>query len=268
MARSVVSLGDADSRAASPAVDRALTILETLVAADAPMTLTALARVAGVPLATCASIMHTLEARGYAARRVVGRSHFWRPTLRLSGLAAQLGRKADAADLAQPHLARLVQTTNLPAHIGTLEGNLVLYVAKIAAPGMVQFNTYPGKTAPFNLTALGRAIAAYLPEAELRPKLKNLPSGTGPNAARPNVAQLRRLLAEVRERGYAVEDQEEDPDISCVAAPYFDAQGDVIGSIGVTGFVDQVLGANRKHVVTEVLDAAAALTREWSGTVG
>ncbi|HVX46823.1 MAG TPA: IclR family transcriptional regulator [Mycobacteriales bacterium] len=260
--------GDADARAASPAVDRALTILETLVAADEPMTMTALAKVTDVPLATCASILRTLEARGYAARRVVGRSHFWRATLRISGLAAQLQRKADAAELAQPYLAQLVQRTNLPAHLGALEGNLVLYVAKIAAPGMVQFNTYTGKTTPFNLTALGRAIAAFLPDSELRPRLEHLASGKGPNAGKPTVAALRRLLNQVRDRGYAIEDQEEDPGISCVAAPYFDAQGTVLGSIGVTGFVEQVLGERREDVVAAVVEAAATLTQEWAGVGG
>jgi DNA-binding IclR family transcriptional regulator len=73
---------------ASPSVDRALTVLEALVGAGEGLTLSALARATGIPLATTASIVYTLEQRGYAARRVVGRSHFWRLTARLSELAA------------------------------------------------------------------------------------------------------------------------------------------------------------------------------------
>src|ERR1700754_3669590 len=182
-------------RPPSPAVDRALTILEILVAAEEPMTLTALAQAAGVPLATCAAIAQTLEQRGYASRTVVGRSHFWRPTLKLSGLAAQLDRKVDLSSITQPFLRRLVDDTGMAAHIGVLEGALVIYVAKVGAPGIVQFNTYPGKTAPFNLTALGRAVAAYLPEADLAPLLKKLVRGGGPNAEPPTPAHMRAKLA-------------------------------------------------------------------------
>ncbi|MFC4948206.1 IclR family transcriptional regulator [Pseudonocardia sp. GCM10023141] len=253
---------EADERPPSPAVDRALTILETLVAADAPMTLTALAHAADVPLATCASIAQTLEIRGYASRTVVGRSHFWRPTLKLSGLAAQLDRKIDLSSLTQPFLRTLVDLTGMAAHVGVLEGTLVIYVAKVGAPGMVQFNTYPGKTAPFNLTALGRAVAAHLPEAALAPLLKRLIPGTGPNAVPVTPARMRAMLAEVRERGYAVEDEEEDAGIGCIAAPFFDAQGEVAGSIGVTGWVERVRGASLTEVVNAVTTQSALLSRE------
>src|SRR5437870_1025171 len=104
-------------RAPSPAVDRALTVLETLVRGEEPMTLTALAKATKIPLATCASIAYTLEQRGYAVRRVVGRSHFWRPTLRLYSLAAELVRKVDLPSLAQTELQALADRLGLPAHV-------------------------------------------------------------------------------------------------------------------------------------------------------
>lgn len=256
--------GDAapEDRAPSPAVDRALTIIELLVAADAPMTLTALAQAAGVPLATCAAIAQTLELRGYASRTVVGRSHFWRPTLKLSGLGAQLDRKIDLTSLAQPFLRALVADTGMAAHVGVLEGALVIYVAKVGAPGIVQFNTYPGKTSPFNLTALGRAIAAQLAEPELAPLLKRMVRGSGPKAEPVDAARMRALLATVREVGYAVEDEEEDAGIGCIAAPFFDAQGQVAGSIGVTGWVERVRGANRDAVVAAVTRHSTRLSQD------
>ncbi|MDQ0380733.1 helix-turn-helix domain-containing protein [Amycolatopsis thermophila] len=84
----------ASERPASPSVDRTLTVLETLVEAGEGLTLTALARATEIPLATCASIVYTLESRGYARRRVVGRSHFWRATPRLYEVAAPLAGQA------------------------------------------------------------------------------------------------------------------------------------------------------------------------------
>jgi IclR family transcriptional regulator, KDG regulon repressor len=251
----------------SPAVDRALTILETLVASKSPMTLTALAAAAGIPLASCASIMQTLELRGYAVRRVVGRSHFWRPTLKLSGLAAQLRHSVDIGELAKPFLSTLVDQTQMAAHAGVLEGSTVVYVAKVAAPGMVQFNTFPGKMTPFHVTALGLAIAAYLPDEQLEPLLANLLPGAGPRAQHLSIVDMRSRLAKVRERGYAIEVEEEEAGVGCVAAPFFDSTGHVLGSVGVTGFVDQVQGTRLRQNADRVLRAGLDLSRELDPTL-
>ncbi|NUR89471.1 MAG: IclR family transcriptional regulator [Nonomuraea sp.] len=243
----------AAEKAPSPAVDRALTVLETLVRAEEPMTLTALAKAAKVPLATCASIAYTLEQRGYAVRRVVGRSHFWRPTLRLYGLAVELVRKVDLPSLAQADLRTLADELGMPAHMGILEDSSVVYVAKAATPGFVQFDTYRGKVAPFDLTALGRAIAAYLPPEELDRLLAKLTPGRGPKAAATDAGGFVALLARVRADGYAVEDEEEQADIACVAAPFFDAEGMVAGAIGVTGFARDLVGDKRAAAIAGVV---------------
>ncbi|WP_207122686.1 IclR family transcriptional regulator [Actinocatenispora comari] len=257
-----------DGKAPSPAVDRALTVLETLVAAEEPMTLTMLAQVTDIPLATCAAITRTLELRGYAARRVIGRSHFWRPTLRLNGLAAQLVKKVDLMRTARPFLKRLVDSIGAHAHLGVLEGGEVIYVAKVAAPGMLQYDTYPGKASPFNLTALGRAIAAQLPVDAVDALVKNAAVGRGPKAHPIQVAELHAELAAVRERGYATEDEEEDPGIACVAAPFFDVDGAVAGSIGVTGYAEQLRSTGFEEIGAQVVAEAKALGRELqAGTV-
>lgn len=251
--------GEADSRARvrppSPATDRTLTVLETLVASEQPLTLTALAKATRIPLATCAAIAATLEGRGYAQRRIVGRSHYWRPTLRLYGLGAALMRSLNLGAVAQPHLRRLCEELELPAHLGILDGRTVVYAAKAAPPGFVQFNTYAGKVAPFHLTALGRAIAAYLPPDEVAPLLDQLSPGRGPKARGNDPRWLLDQLAETRVRGYAVEDEEEQAQIGCAAVPVFDAEERVAGALGVTGFAREVVGERRDSVV-------AALCRE------
>ncbi|WP_158889856.1 IclR family transcriptional regulator [Amycolatopsis anabasis] len=247
-------------RPASPAVDRALTVLETLVAAEDGLTLTALARTTRIPLATCASIVYTLEQRGYASRRVVGRSHFWRPTLRLYDLGAPLIRQEDLSEVAQPQLRQLADRLRMPAHVGVLDGSSVVYVAKAANPGFIQFDTYPGKVSPFNLTALGKAIAAYLPDSELEPLLSQLAPGAGPKAKRPTVRAFRAQLAKVRQAGYALEDEEEQADIACVAAPFFDAEGRVNGSVGVTGFARDLTGRKLTHAADLVVRQAKEIS--------
>ncbi|MFF5224989.1 IclR family transcriptional regulator [Dactylosporangium sp. NPDC000521] len=237
--------GSEVDRPASPGVDRTLTVLEHLVLAEEGLTLTALAKSTRIPLATCASIVYTLEHRGYATRRVIGRSHFWRPTLRLYSLACQLVRKVDLSQIATSEMRALGEELGMPVHIGVLDGASVVYVAKAATPGFIQFDTYPGKVAPFDLTALGRAIAAYLPDDELAALLPHLRAGQGPQARESSPEVFKGLLEKVRVDGYAIEEEEEQAEISCVAAPCFDAEGRIAGAVGVTGFARDLVGDRR-----------------------
>jgi IclR family transcriptional regulator, KDG regulon repressor len=253
---------NAAARPASPSTDRAMTVLETLIEAEGPLTLTMLAQTAGVPLATCASIVQTFEDRGYAARQIVGRSHFWQPTLRLYAMASGLVRKIDPANVSRQHLRTLSDTVGMPAHLGVLDGSTIVYVAKAATPGFIQFDTFLGKVAPFNLTALGRAIAAHLPEAELAALLQHLAPGAGPNARRPTIKGFRQELEVTRARGYAVENEEEQAEIGCVAVPVFDAAGDVAYAVGVTGFSRDLTDTTIPHIASTVQKAAAAISAD------
>jgi len=237
------------ANAPSPSAARTLNVLEALVRADDGITLTALAKAAEVPLATCASIVYTLEERGYAARRVVGRSHFWRATLGLYGLASQLVRNVDLATVAHEEMRGLADELGMPVHIGVLSGANVVYVAKAATDGFIQFNTYPGKLAPFNLTALGKAIAAHLDDERLQPLLRRMVAGEGPGALPAGPDAFLQQLADVRAQGYAEEREEETADISCVAVPFFDADGTAAGSVGATGFAKDFTGARFERAV-------------------
>jgi DNA-binding IclR family transcriptional regulator len=251
-----------DPKAASPPVARTLDVLEALVDSEDGLTLTELARKARVPLATCASIAYTLEQRGYAARTIVGRSHFWHATLGIYGLAARLIRNVDIPTVAQDELKDLANRIGMPVHIGVMSGASVVYVAKAASSGFVQFNTYPGKTAPYNVTALGKAIAANLDEERLRPLLGQMVVGTGPGAIATGVEGFLEQLAEVRSLGYAVEREEDQEDISCVAVPFFDASGEAAGAVGVTGFNRDLVGDTFTVAVTGLREIGQTISRK------
>lgn len=219
----------------SPGVDRTLTILESLAGASEAVTLTALAQQTEIPLTTCAAIMGSLEDRGYATRKIIGRSHFWRLTTKLYALASRVQDDNELSTVAMQEMKLLAERLRFPVHIGVLNGKSIVYVAKAQSPGFVQFDTYPGKVAPFHLTALGRAIAAFLTPDEIDLVARDLapPRGasTGPGGVR---ARLMLQLEEVRRRGYATEFDEDQVGVSCVAAAFFGADGNAVGAVGIT----------------------------------
>lgn len=233
----------------SRATDRILTVLETLAASTEDVTLTALSKRTRIPLTSCAAIMNSLEKRGYAARRIVGRSHFWRLTMGLYGLSSQLLHGIDLSLIAQAEMRDLAERIKYPIHIGVLNGASLVYIAKAASPGFIQFDTYPGKVAPFSLTALGKAIAAYLPQEELDPLLTKLVPGTGSGALPADPDSFVNELARTRKRGYAIENEEEEAGVACLAVAFFNADGHVTGSVGATGLANELVGQERKAIV-------------------
>ncbi len=250
-----------DPSTGSASADRALTLLERLVEADEPLTLTELSARCGVPLATCSVIMGTFESRGYAQRHIVGRSHLWRPTLRLYELGMLTLRRVALGTESEPVLQELRDELGLPTHLGVLDGSSIVYVARARTQSMVQFNNYPGRMAPFNLTALGKAIAAFRVPSERESLIASAVPGSGPNAQHHLGAALERELHEIRSRGYAIEDQEEEAGVACVAAPVLGTDGLAAGAIGVTGFADQLLGERLPAIAHSVIWAAGSLAR-------
>ncbi|MDW5593694.1 IclR family transcriptional regulator [Conexibacter stalactiti] len=233
-----------------PAVKRALSVLELLVHEREPLMLSDIVARTGIPTASCHAIMHTLQEAGYVSRRSEGRTQYWEPTLALFHLGSAVVSRFGIRDIAMPYLRELSAAFDVPAHLGVLVGTDVMYLEKAAAPSFIQFNTFPGKLSPFHITALGRAIAAWLPEAEQR----TLTAALSP--------PIEGLLSETHAHGYAVEDSEEIDGVGCIAAPVFGADGTVVASVGLTGFSRDLLPGGDPPAVPAVLDAARAISAE------
>lgn len=234
-----------------PAVKRALAVLELLVHEREPLTLSDIAARTGIPTASCHAIMHTLLEEGYVARRSEGRTQYWEPTLALYHLGSTVISRFGIRDVARPHLRELSDALSLPAHLGVLVGNDVMYVEKAAAESFIQFNTFPGKLSPYAVTALGRAIVAYLPADERAPLL----AGQSPDFAA--------LLDRVHATGFATEDSDEMDGVGCIAAPVFGPDGRVLASVGITGFSRDLFPGEDAPAATLVVDAARAISTEF-----
>jgi hypothetical protein len=118
------------------------------------------------------------------------------------------------------------------------KAGVVIYALKVEAPGMVRFETYPGKPASLHLTAIGRALASALPDGELDRVLDGYEFTPGANCAIRSRPAFERELQRVRSRGFAFENEEEMAGVFCVAAQVRDVGTG--SAVGVTALAAQL----------------------------
>ncbi|KAB1923289.1 IclR family transcriptional regulator [Micromonospora sp. ALFpr18c] len=212
----------------SQGVDRAMRVLELL--AREPAQLGEVAADLGVHKSTALRLLQTLEAGGFARRRDGG----WTVGLRLIGLAQQALDSLDVRTVARPHLAALGRDCGHTIHLAQLVDDDLVYVDKIEARGQVRMYSRIGRTAPLHASGVGKVVLAYSPE----PRLTRLVDGGELRAYTPGTicdpAALRAELATVAEQGWAADDGEFEPLITCVAAPVRQADWSVTAAVSVT----------------------------------
>ena len=153
-------------------------------------------------------------------------------------------------------LEALVAKTGETGHLGVRDGDHVVYVEKIESPQVVRLRSRVGLIAPLHSTALGKVLLAYEKDEEVE---ELFAGGVAPRTANTITAlgEFRDELSAVRERGYAVDDGENEASIRCVAAPVFDYTGGIVASVSISG--------PEYRVSDGALEKFGNLTREAAG---
>ncbi|MDI1465883.1 IclR family transcriptional regulator [Catellatospora sp. KI3] len=216
---------------AGGAADKVLSVLEALAGHER---LADLAVATGLPKSTVHRILQSLVARGFAAADGHGG---YLPGPRVLALAGRVMGTLDPARTARPELQALRDRTGFTVHLGLRDGDRAVYADKIAGPQPYDMRSRIGQSLDLHSTAIGKAILARLPAAPVR----ELAARTGLPRHTPRTAtSMKALLAaldRVRVDGYAVDDEENEPGLRCVAAAVAGADGAVIGAVSASALV-------------------------------
>lgn len=194
------------------AVERVCDLLDALAEASEPVSLGDLATACGLPKTSAFRYLNTLETRRYVERVDGGASY------RLGyGLTALQGGHLDSlVDKAKPVLERLRDEIEETANLGILVGSSVVYLDIVESPRSVRLAMRQGDKDAVHCTALGKAIAAQMPEQQVLDLLgTKYPRRTDHTIV--SWSQLREELQRVRDEGYAVDDEENEWGGRCVA---------------------------------------------------
>ena len=232
-----------DDRTSVKSLQKAVAILEAVSLADIKPRVAEVALQVGVPRPTAHRMVQTLIAEGYLMQD----PHSGRLSIGFSVLALSsslLDRNRMRLE-ALPHLQSLASLTGQRVNLGILHRHQVLYLAGIEKPTLPTIYTRFGKSAPAHCCSLGKAILAYLQEAELQAILAEEPLRSYTPNSITNVLRLREELRAIREQSYAVDNEEHVPGSYCIAATIFDGQNRPIGAIGLS---DRKPESLREHI--------------------
>lgn len=243
----------------SQSLDRALQVLWYI--ADGPKTVRELAERLSVHPTTALRLVHTLQGRRMVERQPTGEFRLGSGVLELGQRAAEgIDIRAEAA----PYMRELGRVTGETVHLAVLAGGNVVYVDKVDSVHPVRMYSRIGIVAPLHCTGVAKAILAFLDDAEREGLIAQAPLERHTDRTLTSADALRADLAASRDRGYAIDAEEHENGIHCVAAPILHADGTVAGSMSISAPTSRVDRATLLAFAEPLLDAA----RRASGDLG
>ena len=206
-----------------------------------------------MPKSTVHDHLQTLTETEYLVNRN-GTYHIGARFLELGGFARS---QMKLYQVASPEIKKLAEETGEHANLMIEEHGKGIFLNKAKGPDAVNLDTHIGKRVPLHTTAMGKAILSRLPESDVDEIIDRhgLPAVTEKTIT--DADELKDQLAEIRDRGYAIDDEERVLGMRCIAAPICDEEGDPLGAISVSGPTNRFDGDSfRDEIPQSVLSTA------------
>jgi IclR family KDG regulon transcriptional repressor len=181
-----------------------------------------------------------LELQGDEGRYLLGSKLF-----QLTSSAEPSIRK-----VAEPRMRKLWAEVQETVNLGVLSSNEIYFLSRIVSPHPFRLEVSEGGRAFIHATALGKAIAAYLPKESVGAILKEKKMAPSTSKTITNVARFWEELENIRAVGYAIDNEEIVEGGRCIAAPIFNAGGHVIAALSISGPTTRINNAKVPQLAT------------------
>lgn len=214
------------------ALDRAFAVLDLLGDSESPLGLAQVASTLKLHKSTAHRFLMVLERH-----RMVERTHGgkFRLGLRLFDFGNRAIEQYDLRERAHPHLKRLVAETEETAHLCILEQAHIIYLDKLEPARSVRMFSRVGASIPVHCTAVGKAILAHYPPEKVEEVLKKTRFERYTAKTLTSREALLKEVERARRRGYAVDDEEREEGVRCIAVAILDAQAQPIAAVSLSG---------------------------------
>lgn len=234
------------------AIDKTVQILEALRELDGAG-VTELATRLNLPKTTVHAHLSSLEQN----QLVVNEGDHYRLGLRFISFGEHIKNSREIYDIVRVEVDRLSEEVGELTNFLVEEHGLGVYLYKSRAKRGVQTKASVGVRRPLHCIGVGKAILAYLPKERIEEIIDT--HGLEPQTENTitDRAELYEELETIKDRGYAIDDEEIQPGLRCVAAPIRDGNGGVLGGISVAGPAGRMKGEKFNEEIPEMVMSTA-----------
>lgn len=246
-------------------LDRAMAVFEHLSTLQG-VSLSALAEQLDESPATLYRILFTLEARGLVEFEAT--EQLWHIGPGAFVIGARFVRRTSLVERARPILRRLMEETGETANLGVAQGDQVLFVSQVETHSNIRAFFPPGTLSPLHASGIGKALLAFMDEGQRDRILarKSFPRFTEHTLC--DADRIRDDLVRIRDRGYAIDGEEKNLGMRCIAAPVFNDFGEAVGGLSVSGPTSRVSMDKIEPLAAAVMEAARELSVALGGAAG
>jgi DNA-binding IclR family transcriptional regulator len=214
-------------------VSRALDIVTIVSMKKGGMGVTEIAKQMDINKSSVYRILSTLVQYGYIDQD--DESGRYKLGYKFLELSSKLLESIDLREEAKPFLQELENETNEVIHLVVYDQGEVVYIEKLEGNETLRMHSKVGKRAPMHCTAVGKAILAHLPTKVVLGILERKGMAVHTNKTITDKDIFIQELKHVKEKGFALDLEENEFDITCIAAPIFDHLGKVIAAVSISG---------------------------------
>lgn len=247
----------------SQSLVRGLNILEVLAAEPQGLALSDIAARMELAPSTTHRLLQALHGQGFITQEAeLGR---WRIDVKTFRIGNAFLEARDLVATARPFLRRLTEASGESANLGIEDSGQAVFLAQTESPQMMRMITRLGSRAPMHASGVGKALMAWLSQAEVARILDahDLPRVTPNSLDTP--AALEAAMAEIRATGYACDREEHAIGLHCVAAAIHDEHGRPLAAISVSGPMARIPEARLNELGQLVREAADEITALLGG---
>lgn len=237
-------------------IRRSVQVME-LLARKSPLGVRAVASQLNLPLGSVHRLLLDFAEEGVVERTPDGE---WELSFRLLEITGLQLDRLQFSRLAHPFAERIAEATRETVNINALHGMAGVCIDKVRGTEGMQLDLRIGSRGPLHLGGAGKAMLAYMPEADQNTVLAGQLAAYTPRSV-TDPARLREEIGRIRQRGYAIDDQEVVMGVWCVAVPIVDRNARPVGALSITGPSPKAAGPEVMPLVDMLQDACGTISR-------
>ncbi|MFC4766442.1 IclR family transcriptional regulator [Effusibacillus consociatus] len=239
-------------------VDRALQILEIVSSRKEGYGVTEISKKMLLNKTSVYRMLSTLVKHGLVEQDA--ETERYKLGYRVLELSSTLLDSIDLRVEAKQFLKELENITNEVIHLVVYDRGEVVYIEKLEGTETLRTHSRVGTRAPMHCTSLGKAILAHLPTSEVSEIIEKygLPKHTDKTITDKDV--LLKQLIKIREQGYAVEFEENEPGVNCIASPIFDHTGKVVAAVSISGPAMRMTKQRLNELKDKIIDISQKIS--------